>query len=404
MGKAFSIEDKINIIRNLPAMEGRLITYQGSPKKYVHRFSHSCDVCTEDIYSRVGLCDNIFTLAYTQYLAGGVACRCGSYTLTESMLKLKVELFTKDLGYIVESFSKFNRYKTKVSLRCEGHNVILPTKYSINTILHNSSKIFFCKMCKDSSDLLSYQKEVDTALRGTTLVARVVSSSRCEVSCSVCKEDTYSVRGFCDNIFETSIYNIKRSLTVSCRCSSRPRYNLNMREHQITSLMKEEGQSLNFLKWVTKDLGVNKTKFHYYCNRHGVQEGDINNFVNNGRRCPECKAEDGSWRKYKHRLEDRDNLYTVVMTLGDEAFVKIGRTFNPTKRHADYTSTEYSISFEVLHTASHEEIFYLENKLHTLFKKHHYTPKHPFGGSVKECFTIPKASVGDVLDSLITCQ
>jgi hypothetical protein len=123
----------------------------------------------------------------------------------------------------------------------------------------------------------------------------------------------------------------------------------------------------------------------------------IDTFLNGGNRCATCSRANNAG-KYLHRLEDRDTLYLLSLSLEDERFIKIGRSFNLSSRiHTLNSTSPYFIEILDTYSGSHADIFEKEQSWHFKLRHFHYKPKYNFGGSVLECFSVKSLEVVNYL-------
>ncbi|AUR91539.1 hypothetical protein NVP1161O_097 [Vibrio phage 1.161.O._10N.261.48.C5] len=396
---------KISQEERLAKLQGKYPEYNMEyfkTENHKHYFTFECPECKKDSYAISGISSR-FVGEYLKTLKLP-PCRCNNRYKTKEMLILDVTHFLTKRGIALHKVLEWNTWKTKVEVSCIKHSKVLKGRPTINELLHRK-RIPYCYDCGKEEAKNKLQQELDSVLEFTTYTGVVVEGRSVEISCSVCEKDIYSLSGLCDNKFKTNIDSLAKGRKVSCRCSKRPTYTVPMRELQIKAKMKEDTRGYSFVKWVTEDLGVNDTKFEYLCPTHGSKTISINNYVNNGKGCVDCRNANMRWKKYEYRAKELDTLYLMqVVDYEGESFTKIGRTFNPKLRELNYqeSSVVYPNTYETVVEGTHEEIYRFEQDVHRKLKEYHYTPKYPFGGSVKECFSIDKSFILPILQELLS--
>lgn len=133
----------------------------------------------------------------------------------------------------------------------------------------------------------------------------------------------------------------------------------------------------------------NKSRFEYVCPIHGLQNVRYNHFVNYGSRCSYCckdrLIESGNGNGYYPKRKDEiDFLY--ILNFNDQ-FIKVGRSFNVSERLKTLrTSSKIPIKriYKLrIFTATHQEIYDLEQELHSELREHNF--QHYVDWST-ECF------------------
>lgn len=377
--------------------------------KYKYYLNFECPICKSDRYSISGRCESLFTSEY-EALIKKPPCRCNSKFKTKEMMILDVEEYLLNKGFVIEKIHEWENWHTKIDAKCVKHNEIATSSNTINKLLHGKVNIFckFCKKNKVNKNIKACNEKqqlvIDTLLKGTSYKGKALGKGEVEVSCSKCAEDMYCMKGLCQNKFKTNINSLRRGNNVSCRCSKRPAYTKEMRQLQIETMMLTDKEGFKFLGWVSDYVGVNDTYFYYSCPRHGKTSSSVNNYINNNRRCIQCRNEDMRWGFYKARSEEKDTLYVLITKAdSEESFVKIGRTFRPKRREQDYNcpDVKYELDYHTLVEGTHKDIYELEQDVHRYLKDFHYTPMKPFGGSAKECFKVSIECVEDCITTLI---
>lgn len=128
------------------------------------------------------------------------------------------------------------------------------------------------------------------------------------------------------------------------------------------------------------------------CSKHGIFEKSVGN-LKLGQRCPECSLYEG-WGKSAYIQRSKDlydglcNLYLIRCWNDNEDFYKIGITVHKDIRRR-FTKKEMPYKYAIVDTVCGdvEYIVNVETEAHKEMKGFHYTPKIPFGGHVRECFS-----------------
>lgn len=187
--------------------------------------------------------------------------------------------------------------------------------------------------------------------------------------------------------------------SVHLRGSNCPKCASGNRVHSSTKdniLFTEEANSLHADKYLYKNFVYinNKTKSSITCPEHGDFQQTPNSHLS-GQGCPKCATANQGWTYSQWEKQGKESqyfdsfkLYIVKCTKGDEAFIKIGKTFQTVgRRFQDKTSMPYL--WELVHVSQGDArtMSILESKLHSKFKHFSYSPKFYFGGFT-ECFTL----------------
>lgn len=132
-----------------------------------------------------------------------------------------------------------------------------------------------------------------------------------------------------------------------------------------------------------------KSRFDYICKIHGKQTVRYYHFVYNGTRCPKCAKDrqkdlgNGNGY-YPERKDEIDFLYILNF---NNKFIKVGRSFD-VKERIKSLRTISKTSIKNIHklrifTATHQEIYDLEQELHTELRERNF--QHYVDWST-ECF------------------
>ena len=132
-----------------------------------------------------------------------------------------------------------------------------------------------------------------------------------------------------------------------------------------------------------------KSKFEYVCKIHGKQEVKYDPFVYGGTRCRGCykdrQKEFGNlYGYYPERKDETDFLYVLNF---DNKFIKVGRSFDVDERVKNLKKPSESginnIKKLRIFTATHQEIYDLEQELHSELRERNF--QHYVDWST-ECF------------------
>lgn len=189
--------------------------------------------------------------------------------------------------------------------------------------------------------------------------------------------------------------------------------------HGCPSCANEESsirQKMSFIEFRDRSVLAHSGKYQYKecsfgglnsrvdikCPTHGwfKQEGKAHIY---GKGCRLCGLDNGGYNRtrFKNVCDKNNNgngiLYLIECTGNNEVFYKVGITSRTVKKrfiskgHLPYDFTE-------LHTIEGDAVYIydLENKIHSLLKDHHYSPKIEFKGSVNECFSAVTTNVNDL--------
>lgn len=113
-----------------------------------------------------------------------------------------------------------------------------------------------------------------------------------------------------------------------------------------------------------------KSRFEYFCPKHGKQNVSYNHFVNSGTRCKGCwidrQKESGNGNGYyPERKDEQDFLYVLDF---DNKFIKVGRSFDVERRLGkNELQKDSGISNIIklrIFTATHKKIYDTEQEIH----------------------------------------
>lgn len=140
--------------------------------------------------------------------------------------------------------------------------------------------------------------------------------------------------------------------------------------------------------------GVSHSKdlFLFNCKVHGQFLKTYGNFVR-GQRCPSCSIYEGYGKTFyidfcKRHYNGLSNSYLIKLYNETEYFYKVGITVHDNLNNR-FPSCDMPYNYEVVDIvkAQASDVVDFETMIHRQNQDYHYTPKIPFGGSVRECFT-----------------
>ena len=157
----------------------------------------------------------------------------------------------------------------------------------------------------------------------------------------------------------------------------------------LTRAMSSHGDTYIYTDSVYKNT---KTPVVIICKSHGrFMQTPENHF--RGRGCLACSYERASWKEGDWiKLKGDHKLYAILCEMGEERFVKIGKTVMQIKqRFYGETGLPYNYTkIGVLTKRSGVTAKYisnLENKLHKMLKDYRYLPNVKFNGYT-ECYNV----------------
>ena len=117
-----------------------------------------------------------------------------------------------------------------------------------------------------------------------------------------------------------------------------------------------------------------RSKFEYVCTIHGKQSVRYSSFVNKGTRCGGCAKDLGNGNGYyPERKDEQDFLYVLDF---NSKFIKVGRSFDVNERIKNLKKPSESgirnIKKLRIFTATHQEIYDLEQELHSELRERNF--------------------------------
>jgi hypothetical protein len=201
-----------------------------------------------------------------------------------------------------------------------------------------------------------------------------------------------------------SINNVVNSLQGCPKCSGNARPTEQEALQKCIDICKEmKYDSIGFVDGYKNQ----RSRFEYNCKIHGKQSVRYHNFVNNGTRCNGCakdkkkELDTGFYGFYPERVDEQDYLY--ILNFNNE-FIKVGRSFDVERRIPELqreSGIKEIIKLRIF-TATHQEIYDLEQELHNELRELNF--QHYIEWS-NECFENDSLNIlNKLLDKLVQQQ
>lgn len=222
--------------------------------------------------------------------------------------------------------------------------------------------------------------------------------------------------------------NTETKVKITCKVhgdfEQRPSDHINGKGCRLCAIESVKSKlSIDFNEFSRRSLDKHEGKYEYredlyyglnekagiVCDVHGLFYQNAKAHLH-GKGCRQCGFRSSGFNRTRFkRVCEKNNggngwLYIVKCNKDSESFYKVGITSRPvserfkTKQHMPY---DYEIIYLIEDKPAY--IFNLENRLHTLLKEHHYTPKVDFKGSIFECFNCIKP-VNELMKRLSTTE
>lgn len=204
-----------------------------------------------------------------------------------------------------------------------------------------------------------------------------------------------TAKGFIVNGFAAQFKNIHTKLNLEClkdgykwvasinnvinKSSGCPKCGGNLKYQEQEALQKCidicKEMDYDVIGFVSRYKNKN-SRFEYNCKNHGKQEVSYNNFVNSGNRCIGCwkdrQKDSGNGNGYyPERKDEVDFLYVLNFNY---KFIKVGRSFDVNDRIRKLRSEskiKKIYKFRVF-TSTHQEIYDLEQELHSELRERNF--------------------------------
>lgn len=146
------------------------------------------------------------------------------------------------------------------------------------------------------------------------------------------------------------------------------RWTAQEREQQINNVFKVEGG--RFIGW-KGEYKNQLSKFKWLCSEGHPCETSVNDFLNNGCRCPTCykikQRENGTcYGYYPLRKEEIDYLYIIHFKKG--GYIKVGRSFDTDRRVKELLKLSNhkrkEIEILAIYTGCHQDVYDTEQWIH----------------------------------------
>ncbi len=348
------------------------------------RYLSTCSVCSKD----KELWPENFDKSKDTYLKQKVFCSCGDRDpyYTEDQFNVILKRCSSERGDGLKFLSivppeKGNIKKTtRVMVKCrEGH---ITETMNISSYLNFKG---YCNSCrgeairKTLSSKIDWLSEVRYSDLGTLRVEEE-KGKHLYLRCDICSNDI--------ELYPEPFKLHKsdwRAGKVPCGCS--PYSSVSKEQYRVLCERASLGKGNVFVDFKGEWKGCD-TKVIQHCPLHGEWDtSSVDKLVNGKRSCPDCSKENSTFGLYKHRRKDGDILYLIRLHSENENFIKVGRSFNLRERLHRYKAF-YNIEVLSLLQMTHEEVFKVEWDLKRELKPLSYDPDKPFGGSVREVFTL----------------
>lgn len=294
------------------------------------------------------------------------------------------ELEVVNKGWVFGENYSYSRSKVKVPLTCEkGHSVLIsPDSFKAG---------IGCATCagRTSGGDSFIGTEHVTCFGNTLTVVGLNRISRTrariyDINCSICSKDTEL---FPVGNIVSHKGNILRG-SVPCGCGKTTQWSKEQYEVKIKRYCAENNLIFNGYigEWVGNNTYLNLTceNGHIWdtCRIHRV-------LSQKPASCKYCVYDNRDWGYYRNKAKDIDYLYIMRFTLGEESFIKVGRSFNVHKRINALARSGYEVKLMVKFSGLHEYVYKQEQEIHKVLREDgfYFTPSIHFAGD-SECFKI----------------
>jgi len=361
------------------------------------KYRIECNVCSKDTEL---FPDNI-TSTKGSLERGVIPCGCSKAVMwSKAQYKIRIKRECIKRKMVFKGFyGDWKHKRTKLKLFCEIDGNLW-TSTTIDALFQNRG----CPKCKanligriktkpDKFYVTSFMNN-NNYPEGTTFSKNLTKKSlngHCnywDMYCGVCSEDEYVKAGVCSGVFTATVGHFLEG-KLPCRCSKVGRFTLEQRQFKIQSIMESENSGV-FDQWFGKYLG-SMSRFEWTCPKGHPCRSKVNNYINSGHRCYRCSKSSQDWGFYPERVDEDDYLYLILFYKDGEYFLKIGRSFNPSRRYNEFPN-EYTVFPIALFKSRHQVVYDTEQETQDLLEKHAYLPEMTFAGE-GECFDL------DIIDS-----
>lgn len=311
-------------------------------------------------------------------------CGCSyNHRYTENQWTIKATRLALKMGYIFKGFLGWSGTKTRVKLYCPSHG-----EWS-TTPLGALSRGVGCTGCGIDQNAVVRRLDLDKARTNypnniTISQDTLKPYPNYLLSCSICSADEYALAGLCSGTFPLGRDNLSKG-HLSCRCNTQYRYTCAQREYKLRQQIHLLGGTL--LGFKGNPAAVTSSLVSWLCPEGHYNSTIDQNVKAKGFRCRTCA--ENQFGLYKHKVDYEDNLYLLRFYNDKEEFIKIGRTFELEVRYGQFRK-HYNVEELNLNQGLHKEIREMEIYFHDSLRALGlaYKPVIPFGGSVRECFTM----------------
>ena len=359
-------------------LKGSTITVVGRSLERPSHYYSKCSVCNED----TELFPELFLKDKNTYNKEKVFCGCSDkrVRMTSEQRRIKCQRAAKKYNFTFIDFKDEGTSSDHpLILTCDkGHTT---STIRANNLLRGKAA---CKDCaaEKASERLSWDwvGETLTTKQGNSLTVVGMEGKILTVVCDVCQKD--------EELYPLTFKIHKsdyRAGKVPCGCWRA--YRKTPEQYRILCNRYTEDSKYSFVDFHGEWKGY-ATKIIMHCPEHGTwNTSNIDKLLGAGRGCPSCAIDNCYCGLYKGKEQDDDYLYYLLLSSEDESFIKVGRSFDPKRRIGNYKSV-YDVEILAVKKATHQEVFDEECYIKRTLKHSRYSPNKPFGGSIRECFTI----------------
>ncbi len=347
----------------------------------VSEFIAECNVCSQDkeLWPYGSLVYDIVNINRKELLCG--CARSTLWTGRQLEVLINRNLSGGNLKFIGWCGGSFKNKDTKMILSSEGEPdwkiTMVNFRKQVTPVFSKGYKknLRIQKNIRDLKSLSLLPEHYEYVYDGT-------SSKDYGVVCKVCDSDPmFKTLG--SKTYLTKLSPLKDG-RLPCRCS--PTYSYSQQEWELR-LTSEFNKRKIYIPDLPDKLN-SRTMLDWVCSNGHECTTRVGAIVQ-GVGCPECSESGGStYGYYRLRVDEEDCLYLIRFEspCGKEVFYKVGRSFNLKSRMA-HMKKYYNLKLVSTFKGKHQEVYDLEQRLHSLVKdKVHFVQEY-FNGCVDECFT-----------------
>lgn len=325
-------------------------------------FDAQCSVCTE-----------IVDMTKAHLRKGHVGCSCGGRVKRVKAEDFIGTVFKTEVGSYIKVTSIKGKSSTGVTIFnvdcsfCSEDVELYPEGITASK-QHLVNNVFPC-MCTKSPKL-NYEQDLvvmnrilldmKSPLRAIEVSGRLFSNKSFIFICEVCSLDTElfpygSIAGTKSNIKQGG---------MPCGCGPTPNWSSSQWEIKVSRRCNELGYKRLDDNAISK--GRDRVEL-YNPITDNTWDVSVNNFINQNNKDPKeaqlrSKELGVIYGYYPHRVDEKDYLYVVDF----HTYIKVGRSFDVTRRLKDLTKESGGIIPKALHltTATHQEVYDMEQEIH----------------------------------------